>query len=137
MSPKYFIVYEDTTGKIIRRGKCHPDAVSAQASETGESSLETLGLIDADTNYVSSSVVTSRASNPATLSGSTIIANGVDTLTLSNIPNPTTVKITGPISSEVEVTDGTLDITVDEPGAYTLFLDSFPTQDKELSFDAT
>src|SRR5690348_6776363 len=54
-----FIVYETTSGKILRTGECHDDMLDAQARVV-EAAIE--GEADDVTQYVSGGIVTARPS---------------------------------------------------------------------------
>lgn len=78
-----------------------------------------------------------RPENPVVADKSSVTADGVEVLTLSNIPSGSVVRVHGPVASDTPVDDGTLELSTDTPGAYTVTVDSFPEQRKELTFDAT
>ena len=64
-----------------------------------------------------------RPTNPATINKTTFTANGVDSTTISNLPNPSVVRVDG---VAYNVTDGEFEFTVDLTGKYQIIIDSFP-----------
>lgn len=81
--------------------------------------------------------MTTRAllSTVATWNKTSITANGVDSCTLSGLPNPTTVTIELPLTSVISaatvltytITDGSFTLSTNDPGTYTVrVLNKFP-----------
>ncbi|SHM10748.1 hypothetical protein SAMN05216428_1146 [Nitrosospira sp. Nsp11] len=126
-----FLVYETTTGAIVRSGQCQDDMLDSQ-SRSGETAIE--GEADDATQYVDSGVVSSRPTITATWSKLEVIANGSDTTTLgSSLPNPTEVFVfvpDGAVAPEMEiVTSGTFSFATPIVGSYTInVIPPFPYQ---------
>lgn len=75
--------------------------------------------------------------NPAVISGTTIVADSVAEVTLSLLPNPSTVTVQHPgIVPETGIywkrTNGIFAFRVDAIGPYTLTIDSGPTYEKKI-----
>ena len=132
---KNFIVFSIEEGpffgKILRTGSCPSNMVALQASETDKHVIE--GIADDVTQYIVDYIVCDRPAFPGVLSSSSIIADGVDGVTISSLPNPTLVMING---SNYEVTDGIFEFTLDIPGKYKILCQAFPYQDKEFEVTA-
>jgi len=130
-----FSVYEVASGRIVRQLFVRASDLSSNVDPVTEATVP--GTFAAKEFYVNEGVVTLRSDNPSTLSADTVVADGVSVLILSNVPVGSTVTVSGPVQASSVVDDGSLEITVDIAGGYTVFVDSFPTRTKELSFVAT
>jgi hypothetical protein len=107
----------DATGRILRTGQCPQEMVQLQAMD-GNTALE--GQASDLTDYVSNGVVLPRPVNPATLSG----------LQLQNVPLPAALWFDG---ATYALTESTVDLTFDAPGAHVLTLQAFPYLDKTFT----
>lgn len=132
MIAEFFV--HDASGKILRYGSCPQSMVGAQA-EAGETVRE--GTADPGSQYWDGTQLADRPPMPSSIDKLTAVADGVDVVTISGLPNPTDVRITGPAFDAFEVTDGTLELTFDPPGKYTVRLSSFPYLDQEYVINAT
>lgn len=117
-----FIVYNNTTGIILRVGECHEDILANQA-QIGETAIE--GVANDETEYISGGIVASRPAITATWDKTAVTANGSDTATLgATLPNPTVVIVSVPdgvISPEPEeVTTGSFTFATPISGEYTV-----------------
>lgn len=135
---KLFIVYDNTSGAILRKGSCADDEVSIQATELNELVIE--GDANLASDYVLGGVITARPANPATINKTTFAADGIDTCVISNMLNPSTVSFvvpsnTDPIDTYTD-TDGTLTFSALEAGEYSITLSSFPYLDKVFNLTA-
>jgi hypothetical protein len=123
---KHIVVYSLATGAILRSGSC-PDSVVALQGQAGEGVLEVSGLLSATTWYVDltgAPAIAAREPLPA-FDRLTATANGVDQVTCGpGLPNPTAVIVSGAAVSAFTVTDGTLELTFDTPGAYRVRLEA-------------
>ena len=77
-----------------------------------------------------------RGENPAAASKTTLTADGADEVVISNIPNPSTVVITGPVRITQKVTDGQVEFSTNADGTYTLIIQSFPVRDARIVLEA-
>lgn len=76
-----------------------------------------------------------RPVNPTTIDKTTVIADGEDTATLSNVPTGTLVSVLE-TEQRVRVKDGELLFGVDTPGTYTLECKCFPYLDVVFTVEA-
>ena len=126
---KDFYVFEELTGRILRKGTCSDELVVAQAG-LGEKAFE--GNVDFDLYYVDVTiwpyVLTAKTTCPATISSTTILADGVETVSIDSIPLDTTIVFAVPSGAdEIEpmiVDDGTLTFSCAIAGEYTFTLSS-------------
>ncbi|WP_025041034.1 hypothetical protein [Nitrosospira briensis] len=117
-----YIVYETTTGAIVRSGECQDDMLDDQA-RVGETAIE--GEADDTTQYVDGGLVASRPEITALWNKTEVAANGSDTATLgTSLPNPTEVSVSvpdGAVAPETEiVTSGTFSFATPIAGSYTI-----------------
>lgn len=124
-----FYLYETSTGRVLAVGAYDERGDGAAARSIGS------GTINPATQYAPAGVVTARpAFNLATLllDKQNIVANAVDTATVSGIPAGTIAKIYKDQDefprAIVTIADGTLLLRVDTAGVYLIVLSNFPTQ---------
>jgi len=120
-----FIVFDNTTGEIIRSGTCPDDMVTIQAIESDESVIDSTGitLIDIESEYyvdTTSEILIEKDDFPGSIDSTSIIANGVDTITVSDIPNSSTLYLLSSIEEYI-ITDGSLVLTTKRTG--TIYLE--------------
>ena len=137
MSNKYFATY-DSNGKISSYGSI------SQGEVTFPSGIDFVTFENPVTNierdcYVTNETLSTRPTNNSSVSPSSVTANGAEEAVITNIPNPSDVLVIleGSNVSTVEVTDGTLELTFEDAGEYTIKIESFPTKDIELTVTAT
>ena len=130
---KYYIVY-NATGEILRSGVTAPETFSDQA-QPGEFVME--GKADDELQYIDipSGQIHLKSTINAVADKLTLIGNGVDSVTISNLPNPTEVDIRG--IAEYTITDGIFEFTVDAPGSYIIICKSVLHLDKEFDINAS
>ena len=131
---KNYIVYKTSTGEILRSGVCQDMDLSLQAA-TGEEVLE--GIVNDLIHIIDTSTgdVISKPIIPSTINKTTMSADGVDKIVISNIPNPTSIQIKD--EGSWEVTDGVFELTTDTVGKYIVKLTSNLYLDKEYSINAS
>lgn len=112
-------VLTDSSGKIIQWGSMPYSMLALQVPPTGGSIVEGEGT--STTHYVSNGAITSRPANPSTISG----------MTISNVPSPSTVTISG--VNPQTVTDGVVDLSFTQPGTYTVVVAAWPMLDATFS----
>ena len=128
---------ELNTGRIIGNMSCPSYLFEINEADlpSGVGCLWEGGIIDGDIYYYDLiNTIRIRPANPATIDKMTLTANGTDQATISNLPNPTVVKVNG---NTCAVTDGTFEFTIDLPGTYPIIVDSFPYLTKEFEVTAT
>jgi len=113
---KSYIVYHNGTGEILRTGVCPDDRVSGQIVESYEVVIE--GIARDLIHYVNTSTqaIMDKTTLPCSINKTTMDADSVDPIIISNLPNPSVIKIKGERSWEV--TDDTFEFTTDTPGKY-------------------
>ena len=129
-----FVVYDTSTGAIERICGC------ANASEItlNAGTAVIAGAADDWLQYVLAGAVTDKPSIGAVISAVTAPADGVSSITISGLPNPTSAAISGPgVSSAITVTDGSLVLTFDTPGEYTVKLTKLNYLPTEYAINAT
>lgn len=110
-----YAAYDVASGEITRIGTCREDDLALQGTI-----IAPVGdFVRDSTHYVSAGVVTPKTASAAIIDKTTIVADGVDTATISGLPNPSLLDVNG---SEVTVTDGTLELTTSLPGSYVIRL---------------
>ncbi len=84
------------------------------------------GRYEGDSYYVSGGVPTERPDNPTLIDKTTALTT--ELVTLSNIPNPSTITVVG--LGSFEVLDGVFEIDFDYAGTFKITVDSFPSKAK-------
>lgn len=117
-----FVSY-DATGLITALSACPDDLFAEMPLPAGLSHL----AIDAiptsiqawlDTHYVLDGALTDRLLQTPTVSAATIKADGIAVSTVSGLPVPCQLTVSGALQAgPVSITDGMIDITCDHAGA--------------------
>lgn len=95
------------------------------------------GEIDQSLFYMKKGVLTERPLMAALSDKSSIKADGLDVLTVSNLPKGvTTLRLVGPLCDSWDEKSNQADFTVNVPGRYQLVISQFPFKDMELEFNA-
>jgi len=132
-----FYLYESTTGRVLATAAYDERGDGAAA---GTRVIAT-GTIAALTEYAPGGVKTARPVVAMAINKGTVIANGVDSVTITLIPVGAKVSIFKDqdqlARAIVTVNDGTLTATFDSPGLYTLFVASFPNVEVSFTVSAT
>lgn len=131
---KNYIVYDKNTGEILRTGLCPVSMFSIQAIEPDDKVIEGVANdITQRINIVTEAVV-NKAAAPTVIDKTSMLANGIEEATISNLINPSIVTID---RNRYTVTDSTLAFTIDTSGEYTILCESFPYLDKEFTVNAS
>jgi hypothetical protein len=143
LSPGFHFAVCDANGKLRRWGHCalKSDAL-LQASVADDVVImhNLAGQISDATHYVDQMqrLVSRPALPPFPLDKLTIAADGVDTATISTLPNPTTVTVHGPNgNAQYQVTDGVFQFSAEIMGAYFILCDAFPSAPQLFTITAT
>lgn len=103
-----------------------------------------LGHYDQNIFYVeglpNNPIAVFRPTNPCTLDKTQIAADGLEEATISGLPLPCTVSVSGPINGTIDLEEVDLDslpLTFDVPGTYTVKIAAWPHLDKEFTIEAT
>ena len=137
MSIENHIVYITTTGEIVSTG--YGDIITGFDWLPGNETV-IAGIANFDTDYINinnTNTVTAKTIMGIMENNTNVIADGIDPVVLTMLPNPTYITISGSVDDRIEVTDTTIEITFDTPGTYTLLLESFPYLNKEVIVNAT
>lgn len=124
MSNVFFAVYDEITGAILRTGSAPESMIEFQALPGERVKVTRVALSDA-TYYVSDVALGLIAEKPplgALANKTTLIADGVDRVTITNLPIPTDYRLSGPVADSAIIGDGALVISLDFPGVYTVEL---------------
>lgn len=121
----------DATGRIVKSGKFDPEINKGP----GESTI--IGLNNDANTYVVAGVATDRPDSPVLQDKATVVADGIEEVTFSLIPNPSTIRMMGPEDGTYTVTDGSLEISFEVSGVYIFKVESFPDKDKTFMVEAT
>jgi hypothetical protein len=122
--------YDLTTGEILGYMKHNSSRTSNEVAESvtrpNTGLLRDENLIEGHNYYyhLINEEITTRPDNTATIDQTTMSADGVDTTTISNLPNPSIVHFND--EGDYDVTDGTFEFTVDTVGSYEIIIESFP-----------
>jgi hypothetical protein len=137
----HYLVY-NINGKIIKYGSCTDGFEIDQAMSDEEYVL--LEQFRENT-YVnpSTSAVIDKSAMPSILNKSSVVANGVDEIIVSNLENPTDALVQKFLNNEYynieqyEVADGDFEISFEDEGSYKITLSSLHFLDKEYIVTAT
>lgn len=131
-----FYLYDSDSGRVLATG---------QYDELGDGALARSlkgGHIDPATQYAPGGVITARApASTIALDKTTVAADGIDKVRVSNVPNPSTVfvALVGDAVSRAtrRVTDGFAEITFPAVGQWRIDVKSFPVMDTSYYVNAT
>lgn len=125
-----YAIYKVNSGEILRIAAT---ATPAEHCIDGtESWVE--GSPDDRFAYVLGGSIVDKPTMPATIDKTTVTADGIDFVTISNLPNPSTVSVSG---QTVVVEDGTLTIKVGYPRDYLVEVESWPYLNWEVTIHGT
>lgn len=137
-----FAVYDLTTGRILRAGGCQEDTFDDQADP-----MENEGVVVSPSDEVSETTHYVDLSGPEpevverpvlTFDKYEIVANGIDTATMTGLPSPVTVIVDEEEDDGYVVTGGVLEVDALVPATYTILIDDpFPAQSFEGEIVAT
>lgn len=128
-----WLIYEAATGRIA--GRCGGDNPQDQC-EPGYSYIEEIAPANSAAQYVSNGAIADRPANSSALDTSSIPADEMTPATITGVPNPTNARIIGPMSGDMVITGGRLEIVAGIPGEYRVILDSFPYLEVEFAIHA-
>jgi hypothetical protein len=121
----------DLGGRILRSGRGQASAHSRQA---GPGELLYPFRADPRTQYIVDGEAQDRPTMNVTADKQSIIADGVDEITFTGIPIGSALILDGEVYN---ITEPTLELTVDRPGPYVARFRLWPYIDKEVAFEAS
>ena len=128
-----------TTGQIVGTIKCDPSTIALHLLNSSDAVIE--GDTDPLNTYiadVNNPIVTLKPSSTVALDKPTVTANGVDAVTLTNIPPNSILLVKGNgVDIREAVALSTKSITFDLPGTYFLTVKGFPYLNFEAIVNAT
>lgn len=134
----HLFIHDTTTGRVLGTGSYDErgDGAAGRAIRAGQ--------INPLTQYAPGGVITARPTfnlELLTIDKTGILANAVDSATVSGIPADTVVKVFKDQDAVprgvATVNDGTLVLRVDTVGVYTIELENFPIQATRFQVSAT
>ncbi|WP_198321721.1 MULTISPECIES: hypothetical protein [Methylococcus] len=134
MSAIYWTVYQPSTGRILELPKSIPDAYAQLYLGPDRHVIE--GAWYPDRHYIGPVGGLERPPQATLLDVATILANGEDVATLSQLPDPCTIELYGPVRDTFAVEGGTLEFVADVPGRYELVVLAFPCLDHAVAIHA-
>jgi len=133
----HFAIYVISTGVILQIGSCPRGMFEYQIPSDPTKALieisERLHIYYVDVSIQPHAVI-EKIPHPLTVDKTTLTADGVDEVVISNITNPST--IIWPDGQEDEITDGEARFSVDLEGNYTLKIISFTQLTEEIQLEA-
>lgn len=132
-----FAVFNSATGQIDRVGSCPSSMLHGQAFEPTNDVIQIPNDIDIEAHYIADSIVVLRPLSSVSIDKTTVSADGVDKVLLSNIPVDSVVTLAGDISNSIVATLSSLDLVFDVSGEYKLTVELFPYLHFEAVINAT
>lgn len=129
-----YAVYSKATGQIMRTGFCRQEDVPLQAFREDWGAMEGEG--DESSHYVDTASQEFKLKTPAeyTLSSSTILSDGQDSVTISGLHE--TSLVSWPDGVVTPVSDGLIEFSVDLPGSYVIKIEAVPYLAQEITIEA-
>ena len=116
-----------------------PEEILGDLTSLSYMELDGARVITPSTEYVdvATKTIVPRPTLTPTISATSVPADGTTTIDITGLPNPTDFELEGPARASGTTTDGTLQLTFDTPGTYTLTLRAWPHQDYVVTLNAT
>lgn len=136
-APVLYLVH-DSGGAILRTGRCPAGLFEAQAGP-GETVIDIASEANDVTHYfdTATGAVRAKPALGAVIDIASVLANGADAATISNLPSPTEYRVSGTAFAQGVVTDGTLALTFDATGDYRVRLRAANRLDQEIALRAS
>lgn len=135
-----YIVYEGATGRILRSGTASEAQAGLQADPSAGERLLLEMTADDMTQYIDvvAGQVLDRAPMAAIIDKTTLVAEGADTCTITQIAAGVMARVEGGDTfADVVITDHVLLLDVDSPGVYRVTLSGFPYLTQSFEITAT
>ncbi len=132
--PNYSI-YKTQSGEIVRQIACPAELIVLQVG-VGEAVYP--GFPDPAVYYVDAGVLREREVMPVSIDKLQVVANGIDTVTISGIPGVAERRLVrvNRVPYRLEAGDPVFELTTDMPGEYRVSVVSPPYLDKEWIVEA-
>lgn len=128
-----YVIYQEGTGKILRRGVCPKSDVDLLHTSAGEAVIEAAQPVSWKTHYVADGEIIERPEMALSVTKTDISADGTDSAIITGLPSPASVTLN---SETYDVLDGVIEITVEAPGVYAVKCTAWPYRDKEITVNA-
>ncbi len=135
MIRKIYLVYDTSTGEILREVLCAEIMKDAQYNTGSESIMEVDESVDQEKYYISGGVVTARSALGTSIDKSNIDADGVDKATISSVPSGTDVYVNKAYSEQCN--DGDVEVSSELAKTIRIELYNFPYQKQEYTIYAS
>jgi len=133
-----FVSY-DSSGRVQGRGRCREADAAKQGDGVDLFGAEVPAGVDSKRAWVDTTVspheVKEKGPSPHSINKTSMVADGTDVCTISNLHNPTVV--TWPDGVVTEETDGFISFTIDESGTHSVTLDAVPYLKEVINVIAT
>lgn len=131
-------IYDITTGALVQIGKCLLFSFAGQLPSDPTKGLVRLPTYSwdywVDTSGATPAVV-QKTNMPYTINKTTMVADGVDQISITGLPNPVTV--TWPDGIETVETDGSVAFALTLAGEYMVKLEAVPYLTEVINVTAT
>jgi len=126
----------DATGLILQTGMCPEEMLELQAGP-GQHLIE--GREDATSwsHYVAQGEVVERPGMILSVSKASLVADGLDAVTITGVPAGARLSITGPVAAEAIADGAPVSMTCIHAGDYVIQVMNFPYRDEEIRINAT
>lgn len=94
------------------------------------------GDFDEAVSYLVDGQMADRPESEATCDRTDITADGHDIATISGLPVPCSVWITGPVMATADVDEGAIEFSASVPGEYRITVEAFPVRRYEVTIHA-
>ncbi len=134
MIRKLAVIYDLTSGEILREINCPESMQSVQYNSATEGILDIDEHVDSEKYYIVGGTITARTKMNTSLDTSNIDADGVDKATISSVPTGTDVFVNYEYFEQCD--DGTVEILSDSAGRLFVELYNFPYLKQEYTIYA-
>jgi hypothetical protein len=136
---KNYVIFDGLTGQILRSGTTADNHLNQQVAGPGEIAIEAVGRDDAHYVDLATSAVRDKLPMGATIDAATVPADGTTLATITLPAGTVGASVFDEIDklAELEIADGSLELTFDEPGTYLIALAGVRYLPQELIVVAT
>lgn len=130
-------IYEPDTGRIIGHLTCpdHLFDLNENNMPDGHALIRDGGDVDGNDFYVGNDEqIIPRPLMACEPNKISLVADGVDEIVIPGLPIPCTMIVSG---KKYKVTDGSFELSIDQPGIYAITAEAFPYVSREWEVTAT